>query len=217
MAVVLADVDGTLITGSSLSQFFAYLARFSSDAKLVGRIQELSDRASEYTDHDELIVDALALLKGQQWEEMRTIGRAWYEESGRHQYVTAVRERLEAHNHDGDVVVFVSASWLPCLEPIARDLGVDHILCCRAEVKNGLFTGTIDYPVYGAAKVARTAEFLSDHELTLAGSVAYGDDPADLEMLLMAERSVVVGSNPILRKAAVENGWEVISAEFTGA
>jgi phosphoserine phosphatase len=46
--------------------------------------------------------------------------------------------------------------------------------------------------------------------IALAGSAAYGDSSADLPMLRCVGHPVAVNPGRRLRRAAEENGWEVV-------
>ena len=106
-----------------------------------------------------------------------------------------VAEVLRRHQDAGRVVVLVSASLAPYLEPLGDILEVDAVLCTQLEERDGVLTGEIDGAnCRGAAKVARLEEWARGAGIVHAGwlSHAYGDSSGDREMLALAADGVDV-------------------------
>jgi HAD superfamily hydrolase (TIGR01490 family) len=204
---VFFDVDHTLITGSSMGGSFAELARTHWRSELVSSMADLAVGA-EQRDQGELLADAISLLRGERWSSAMKAGQAWYEREGAAQFVPLTLQRLRHHQRKGDDVVLVSGSWLPALVPIARTLRVSRVLCSMPEVKDGVLTGRLPYPVVGPGKVRAIHDFVRRHGLPLDNAVAYGDDPSDVPMLELAAHPVVVGANPVMAEVARIRGWE---------
>jgi putative phosphoserine phosphatase/1-acylglycerol-3-phosphate O-acyltransferase len=173
--VVFFDVDHTLITGSSMAGFFTQLKQMHDSRELIAAVTALLEQRAAHQDHGQLITAAMRTLKGETWDSVLEIGQAWYDQHGRSQFVTASGERLRQHQERGDLVVLVSGSWLPALAPIARALGVEHILCCSPEIVDGVLTGVLPYPVIGEGKVRAINEFVADNQVDLGQAVAYGE------------------------------------------
>ena len=205
-------MDRTLITGSSLAEFFVYLKQVHSDGELVAAVTELQQRAA-LLDHPRLITEAMRILQGQSWNFMLEIGQGWYDSKGQSEFIAASVDRLRKHQDRGDQVVLVSGSWFPSLSPVARALGVgaERVLCSSPEVVDGLLTGVLEHTVFGEGKVRAITEFLTGTDVDLATASAYGDDVADLPMLEMVAHPVAVGSNPALARVAAERGWEQLA------
>lgn len=112
-----------------------------------------------------------------------------------------VASRLRAHQDAGDVVVLVSASLSPYLEPLGELLEVDAVMCTRLESVDGVLTGGLLGPNCRAAEKARRLEEWAASS-GLSGDAwlghAYGDSSGDTEML----QSAVVGTDVSRR------GWE---------
>jgi HAD superfamily hydrolase (TIGR01490 family) len=205
--VAFFDVDHTIITGSSLAGFFAQLTQDNPDAELVSAVAELQERAAT-EEHTALITHAMRLLRGQSWDDMHAVGQTWYDQHGAGLFVEAIRDRLRWHQGRGDTIVLVSGSWLPSLTPIARALGVDHILCCTPDVDAGYLTGEMPYVVMGEGKVRAISEFAREYPINFDEAFAYGDDPADIPMLELVSHPVAVGPNAVLVDVARTRGWE---------
>ena len=92
------------------------------------------------------------------------------------------------------MVLLVSASLAPYLEPLGDVLEVDAVLCTRLVVEMGIYTGEIDGRNCRASeKVARLRQWGESAGLTGENWLvyAYGDSSGDEPMLEFAE----TGSN----------------------
>jgi HAD superfamily phosphoserine phosphatase-like hydrolase len=106
-----------------------------------------------------------------------------------------------------DLTILVSGSFGACLDPIARYLRADGLICSRPSVRDGCYTGTIDTPMVGSAKAAAVLAEAAARRIDLAASSAYGDDASDLPVLALVGNPVVVGDDPVLAVHALQNGW----------
>jgi HAD superfamily hydrolase (TIGR01490 family) len=118
---------------------------------------------------------------------------------------------LRAHRAAGDAVVLVSGSFLPCLAPVADDLGVTRVLCTQVTVAPlGTLTGAVEAPMIGRAKADAVRATIAGLGLSAAACWAYGDHASDLEMLRAVGHPSVVGDDPVLIGQAREHGWPVL-------
>jgi HAD superfamily phosphoserine phosphatase-like hydrolase len=99
--------------------------------------------------------------------------------------------------------------------PIARRLGVPHLIATEPEQNGGEFTGRVaGTPSFREGKVARLEQWLAEQGLTwvdVAESWFYSDSLNDLPLLARVHHPVAVDPDATLRKHAVERGWPVIS------
>jgi HAD superfamily hydrolase (TIGR01490 family) len=122
------------------------------------------------------------------------------------------RHILDQHRQAGDPVFLVSSGPLPMVERIARELGVDHAIGTRFEVKAGRYTGRALPPVViDAFKASVTLDYIRSRGLAvdLPASFAYADAVSDLSLLEMVGNPVAVYPDPGLREIAVQRGWRV--------
>ena len=64
---------------------------------------------------------------------------------------------------------------------MARDLGIEHIICSRYEVENGEFTGGIERPLcFGEGKVLAAENLSSEFGVDLDQSYFYSDSDDDI-------------------------------------
>lgn len=129
-------------------------------------------------------------------------------------YIFAEARNLIAHHHThGRGVAIVTASPSVIVEPIAEELGVDHLLATELEVKDGLFTGEVVHFNKGQAKVDRIIELAETHGYQLADSYAYTDSHTDLPMLELVGHPHAVNPDRPLRKIAQEHNWPISNFE----
>lgn len=205
------DVDDTIIRGLTIAQLVHHilpkLGPLSS-----GRLLELERMAPTYPDRPTLTRDCFRLLAGNSWSQMVAWGEEWYERSGRDRLMHGVTDRLREHLERGDEVVFVSGSWLPCLMPIARDLGVRGVFCSEVEVIDDHLTGDVSSILIGEAKALLVKRLAAQRGIDLADCYAYGDDASDTCMLNAVGRPVAVQPSGQLADVALLRGWTVIDA-----
>src|SRR5919204_524519 len=63
------------------------------------------------------------------------------------------RAVVQAHRRRGHTLALVSSATRYQIEPLARELGIPHVLCTRLEVEDGRLTGRHLWPTcYGGGK-----------------------------------------------------------------
>ncbi len=120
------------------------------------------------------------------------------------------RALVEAHIAKGHTVAIVSAATPYQVEPIARDLGIKHIMCTKMEVKNGKFTGKIEEPVcWGEGKAILGRSFAEENDIDLNKSYFYTDSCEDLPLLEIVGHPKPVNPDKNLTAIAIENEWSI--------
>ena len=116
---------------------------------------------------------------------------------------------FDEHRAAGREVVLVSSSGEEVVGPIGEMLGVDRVIATRMTVKDGYYTGDIDFYAYGEGKAIAIRELAQTSDLVLADCFAYSDSVTDLPMLSVVGHPVAVNPDRALRRAASENDWPV--------
>ena len=119
---------------------------------------------------------------------------------------------LKRHRQAGDRIVLLTASSHFIAEHVARDLGLDAILCNRMEIDpGGLLTGRTVGPVcYGPGKLVHARLEAAAHGVGLEGCAFYTDSYSDVSVLEVVGRPVAVNPDPRLRRRALKRGWEIV-------
>ena len=121
------------------------------------------------------------------------------------------RDAVHRHRARGDVVAIVTGASIYAARPLARRLGIDHVVASELEVgADGRFTGRAIPPLcYGAGKIERTAHLARDLGFDLAESTFYSDSYTDLPLLEHVAEPVVINPDPRLRRVARRRGWRM--------
>ncbi len=108
------------------------------------------------------------------------------------------------------MVAILSSSTPYVTEPVARHLGIEHVLCTRPSIRDGKFDGTHVRPAcFGEGKVHWAELFAREREVDLAQSFFYTDSYSDLPMLERVGLARVVNPDTRLRRHAQRVGWSM--------
>ena len=183
------DFDVTITTKDT---FVPFLTRAFGKSKVRMAFSRLAPEACKVvfglSDRDRLKERLVrTLFLGESVERLREAGREHSVEI-LNWVRPAARKRIDSHKVRGDRLVMVSASLDLYLEPVAKALGFDDLLCTSPSVNHMVFDGgLVGKNCRGPEKVRRLSNLLgnlSEYELH-----AYGDSAGDREMLKVADRS----------------------------
>lgn len=119
---------------------------------------------------------------------------------------------LQHHRQRGDFLLIITATNEFVTGPIAKSLGVDHLIATTPEFLNGAYTGRVDgTPCFQQGKVVRLQQWLQHTGQTLRGSYFYSDSHNDLPLLELVDHPVAVDADPTLASEAKQRGWPEIS------
>ncbi|MBU0528851.1 HAD-IB family hydrolase [bacterium] len=137
----------------------------------------------------------------------------FYQDLIKHHYAPNILKILSDHKKKGHIIVIVSGSIRYYLEPVAKDLGIDHLVCTELEIgQDGLLTGKpIGQVCIGNYKKELTLKLVNELDIDLKNSYAYGDNQADIPFLKLVGNPVVVSPTPTLRKVAQKNNWTILN------
>ena len=116
---------------------------------------------------------------------------------------------FDEHRAAGRDVVLVSSSGEEVVGPIGEMLGVDRVIATRMTVRDGRYTGDIDFYAYGEGKATAITALAAEKGLDLADCYAYSDSVTDVPMLAAVGHPVAVNPDKALRKIAGERDWPV--------
>jgi HAD superfamily hydrolase (TIGR01490 family) len=123
-----------------------------------------------------------------------------------------ILSRVDFHKKEGHLLVLISGSVRYLLEPVARDLEFDHLLCTDLEVdQNGLMTGKpAGLVCVDRNKQKLTLKLARELQLDLSGSYAYGNHHSDLPLLEIVGKPYAVQPNHILERTARQRSWPIL-------
>lgn len=119
---------------------------------------------------------------------------------------------LEHHRNQGDTLLIITATNRFITEPIAQELGVEHLLATEAQFKDGHYTGEIEgIPCFQEGKVQRLRIWLEQQTQTLQDSWFYSDSHNDIPLLEQVSHPVAVDADARLSAHAQHCGWQRMS------
>ncbi len=193
------DFDGTLSRRDTLVPFLAKAAgrrRFAAECARLGLLGAKVPAALR--DRDGTKEQLLrALFTGRDAEELRQMGTRYARDLLSDQLRPDVLERLQDHRRAGHDVVFVSASLVYYLDPLAEMLGVRAVLAVEPAESDGRLTGELARPnVRAGQKAVRLREWLGAPSTGPIEGVriwGYGNSSGDHALLEISDHAYWLG------------------------
>ena len=206
------DMDKTLIDENSGSLYMKHRYERGEISAL-----ELAKGLGAYLQYKAGILDIVSWTKemlaefaGRIVSEIESEADDWMiEELIAHLYPEA-RSLVEHHQDEDHLVAIVSGSTDFVVNPLARYLGIDHVLATRLEQEGGCFTGDVVEPIcFEEGKVHWLSHLVTEHDIDLARSWFYTDSITDIPLLELVGHPVVVNPDPRLYREAARRRWPV--------
>jgi HAD superfamily hydrolase (TIGR01490 family) len=210
----LFDVDKTLVSVNSARLYMHW--RMGRQKAGLAQYLRLSKTLLEYTfgtlEPERAARTAFGNIVGESEASLRAECRDWYHQEMRKHISRKGRREVERCLKAGVTCAILSASTPYLTEPLAEELGIEHLICTRLEVLNGAFTGGWEPPLcYGPGKVTRAMAWAEAHGVDLSQSTFYTDSISDLPMLERVGSPRIVNPDPRLFVVARLRGYPVES------
>ncbi len=206
------DLDRTLIRGFSAKQFFQsrLLSGRMTTSEIVSQFGGVMVYAMGNRNFAGLAAIGAKGVKGVEEKVFIEVGEeVFYKELASEIYPES-RALVDAHLSMGHTVAIISAATPYQVNPIARDLGVEHVMCTRMEVTQGIFTGNIIEPVcWGEGKSIAAKDLANRFNLDLSKSYFYTDSAEDLPLLDLVGNPRPVNPDRVLSNLAYQREWPV--------
>ncbi|MFP4476705.1 MAG: HAD family hydrolase [Desulfatibacillaceae bacterium] len=216
-AAAFFDFDETLITVSSGRMGFQWMR--DNGMVPTGWMVKVVAASVLYNQHimsEERMGEILVTFyKGKSLDEFKKHAPWFYETYLKPHLAPTMVARADYHREAGHALVLISGAPRYVLEPVAEDLGFDHLVCSDlAEGDDGLLTGKplgalcVDFNKKRLAmKLAR------DENISMTRSFAYGNHHADIPLLsAVGHPHAVEPTQPLARVARARN-WPILSHE----
>jgi HAD superfamily hydrolase (TIGR01490 family) len=218
MNLALFDLDNTLLAGDSDFEWAQYLiSRGVLDREVYeARNQDFYDQYKAGTlDIHEFLDFQLKPLSRHPRRELD----AWHADFMASRILPIVtakgRELVRRHLAEGALAAIVTATNSFVTAPIARELGIAHLVATEPERSGSVFTGGVaGIPCFREGKIVRVEAWLAGlgHDWNSFGrSWFYSDSLNDLPLLGKVSDPVAVDPDPTLERHARERGWPIIS------
>lgn len=206
------DLDGTLVAGYTAATFYGdrLKGREVSPAEFLRTVVTAVD-GELGGDPTRIAHVAFSAMRGESEEAFADLGERLFRAKIAGTIRRESRALVAAHQRAGHTVAVASAATAYQIAPVARDLGVEHLVCTRLVVEDGQFTGETDGPMlWGRHKASGVRAFAREHGVDLAESYAYGNGYEDVAFLSSVGHPTALNPHRDLRAAAARLGWPVL-------
>ena len=206
------DFDGTLIAGYSATVFLkAQLRRGDvSPTQFIEMLSAVAQFSLGGMGFSGLMSSAAQLMRGVPEKEYIEFGEELFEQQISRNVYPESRALVRAHQARGHTVAIISSATPYQVEPMARDLDIEHVVCSRYEVKDGVFSGGIERPLcFGQGKVLAAENLAAEHAVNLEQSFFYTDSDDDIELLERVGRPQPLNPNTKLTEISEREGWPI--------
>ena len=207
------DFDGTIIEGYSARALYARRLRdFEVGPDELLQIALATTRGPLDEDgFSALLETGIRGWTGRTEDELVALGEELFAEEIAGALFHGAWQLVRAHLNQGHTVVIATSATRLQVQPMARELGVEHVLCTELEQEDGVLTGRVaGRAPWGDGKQAAVAAFAAEHGVDLAASHAYANGDEDVPLLTSVSYPHAVNPEPGLAAEAGRCGWPVV-------
>jgi len=220
MNLALFDLDNTLLSGDSdfeWAQFLISKGVVDRELQEARNIQFYEQYKAGTLDIYEFLIFQLAPLTRHSRAELDAWHREYMAKHIRPIIGEKARQLVQQHLANGDLCAIVTATNSFVTGPIARELGIPHLIGTIAAVnpENGAFSGgPRGTPAFREGKIERVEAWLEALGLCWSSfddSYFYSDSHNDLPLMGKVKTPVAVDPDDKLRQQSSEMGWKIIT------
>jgi putative phosphoserine phosphatase/1-acylglycerol-3-phosphate O-acyltransferase len=204
------DFDGTLIDGYSAMAMMQlrWRRREMSPVEIARLLMVGVEAGLGRADFERFMRVGVQAFRGRQVDDMAELGEKLMRTVLGGSLYPEGWELVAAHRRRGHTVVIATSALSFQVGPLARELGVDHVLCTELEERDGVLTGEVDGPIlWGPGKAAAVEAYARSGRIDLARSFAYGNGSEDVQFLETVGRPTPVNPTKELERVADSRGW----------
>jgi putative phosphoserine phosphatase/1-acylglycerol-3-phosphate O-acyltransferase len=207
------DFDGTLIDGFSAGALYEHRLRnleLGPD-ELIRTISAAVGGPLDEASFEQLMLRGARGWIGRTDDELMELGDQLFNSHVAGALHHGAWRLVRAHQNLGHTVVIATSATAMQVMPMARELGIEHVLCTRLETIDGVLTGRLDgRTLWGAGKLAAAREFARRRRIPLSNCHAYANGDEDLQLLDAVGFAHPVNPGRSLAHHAAERGWKAI-------
>lgn len=207
------DFDGTLIQGYSAGALYAHRARnleLGPD-EFVRTLRVALSGPLDEAAFEDLLVQGIRGWVGRTEDELMELGEQLFAQEIAGALFHGAWRLVRAHQNRGHTVVMATSATRMQAQPMARELGIDHVLCTELETEQGVLTGSLlGRTLWGEGKAAAVKDFARRQRISLKNSHAYANGDEDVPFLEAVGFPHPVNPAPALARHAGERGWPVV-------
>ena len=207
------DFDGTLIDGYSAGALLAHRARnfeLGPD-EFVRTLRSALGGPLDEVAFEDLLVQGIRGWVGRTEDDLLELGEQLFTQEIAGSLFYGAWRLVRAHQNCGHTVVIATSATRMQAQPMARELGIEHVLCTELETEHGVITGDLaGRTLWGDGKAAAVKEFARRQSISLKNCYGYANGDEDVAMLDTVGFPHPVNPAPVLAGHAAEQGWEVL-------
>lgn len=206
------DFDGTLIAGYSAVAFIREQVRRGdlSPREFVELMRAMANFGFGNMGFSAMMMVTAQFMRGIEESTYEEVGEKLYSKEIARLIYPESRALVKAHLAKGHTVAVISSATRYQVEPAARDLDIEHLLCTQLEVKNGRFTGAVVRPTcFGQGKVDAATKLAKQEGADLDQSFFYSDSTDDQLLLEHVGKPRALNPSKKLERLARSRRWPV--------
>jgi HAD superfamily hydrolase (TIGR01490 family) len=215
MALAIFDLDNTLLGGDSDHLWGVFLAEkgvVDTEVYNVANDAFYQDYKNGTLDIDRYLRFSIKPLTEHNLETLHALHQEFMSRYIEPIVLPKGLALIEAHKSAGDTLLIITATNGFVTRPIAKRLGIDHILATDPELIDGRYTGNyVGTPCFQAGKIANLQIWLTQEAHSLEGAYFYSDSINDLPLLERVDNPVAVDPDDRLTAIAQERSWPILS------
>lgn len=204
------DFDGTVISGYSATVFLREQLRRGdlSARELIELVQAMTSFGLGSMGFSAMMTVTAQFLRGIDEASYIEFGETLYRDQIARRVYPESRALIDAHLARGHTVAIISSATPYQVQPAARDLGIDHVMCTGLEVAEGRFTGGVVRPTcFGQGKVDAAEQLALEQGADLDNSFFYSDSQDDIQLLERVRYPRVLNPSNGLLGIARDRQW----------
>lgn len=208
------DLDGTLVagfTGVLMTQDRMRRGQMSV-GEFFGMVQAGVNHQLGRSEFEDLIGKGARMLHGNSLSDLDELGERLFLQHVQKRIYPEMRELVRAHMARGHTVVLSSSALTVQVEPVARFLGIDNVLCNKFETdEHGVITGEVLRPIiWGPGKANAAQAFAASSGVDLGKSYFYADGDEDVALMYLVGNPRPTNPGGKLEAVAIKRGWPVL-------
>lgn len=184
--VAFFDLDGTIIFGFSIASILRERVMSGKVApqKAIEQLVSLMASRVSGAEFPALLEEVAGALAGIDESEFVDLGETVFDKYVAGSVYPESRALIRAHMQRGHTVVIISSATCYQVDPVARELDIEHVFCNRFATEDGVFTGEVEQPVcYARGKLDVATDFAEASGTDLSRCYFYSDGFEDLSLL----------------------------------
>jgi putative phosphoserine phosphatase / 1-acylglycerol-3-phosphate O-acyltransferase len=207
------DFDGTLIDGYSAGALLAHRARnfeLGPD-EFVRTLRAALGGPLDEAAFEDLLLQGIRGWVGRTEDDLLELGEQLFTQEIAGALFYGAWRLVRAHQNRGHTVVIATSATQMQAQPMARELGIEHVLCTQLETEQGVITGDLaGRTLWGDGKAAAVKEFARRQRISLRNCYGYANGDEDVALLDAVGFPHPVNPAPVLARHAAERGWDVV-------